>query len=141
MVSMPSEAAIDAQLVQNLVEARMDVMRINCAHDGLAEWVAMVDNLRRAEQTLGWSCRVAMDLAGPKLRTGALRASGRVQRLARQRDCFGRLARPGRVWLTLAEAAEPTPLVIVPATGGRGFSRSGAQAPLMFFEISGIAAG
>jgi hypothetical protein len=28
-------------------------------------------------------------------------------------------------------------LVIVPATGGRGFSRSGAQAPLILFEISG----
>ncbi len=109
MVTMPSEAATDAQLVQNLVEAGMDVMRINCAHDGPAEWAAMVDNLRRAEQTLGWSCRVAMDLAGPKLRTGTLRASGRVQRLAPQRDCFGRLARPGRVWLTPAEAAEPTP--------------------------------
>jgi len=109
MVSLPSEAATDAQLVQNLVEAGMDLMRINCAHDGPVEWAAIVDNLGRAEQTLGWSCRVAMDLAGPKSRTGALRASGRVQRLARQRDCVGRLARPGRVWLTPAEAAEPTP--------------------------------
>jgi hypothetical protein len=32
-------------------------------------------------------------------------------------------------------------LVIVPATGGRGFSRFGAQAPLILFEISGIATG
>ncbi len=46
MVSMPSEAATDAQLVRNLVEVGMDVMRINCAHDGPAEWAAMVDNLR-----------------------------------------------------------------------------------------------
>ncbi|AUB85284.1 pyruvate kinase [Candidatus Thiodictyon syntrophicum] len=109
MVTMPSEAATDAQLVQDLLDAGMDVMRINCAHDGPAEWAAMVENLRRAEQSRGRSCRVAMDLAGPKLRTGALRASGRVQRLAPQRDCFGRLTRPGRVWLTPAEAAEPRP--------------------------------
>jgi pyruvate kinase len=110
MVTMPSEAATDAQLVQDLVAAGMDVMRINCAHDGPEAWTAMVENLRRAEQALGRNCRVAMDLAGPKLRTGALHASGRVQRLAPQRDCFGRLAQPGRVWLTPAEAAEPTPL-------------------------------
>ena len=109
MVTMPSEAATDAQLVHDLVAAGMDVMRINCAHDGPAVWAAMVENLRRAEQALGRSCRVAMDLAGPKLRTGALRATGRVQRLAPQRDCFGRLARPGRVWLTPAEAVEPMP--------------------------------
>jgi pyruvate kinase len=69
----------------------------------------MVENLRRAERTLGRTCRVDMDLAGPKLRTGVLRASGRVQRLAPDRDCFGRLTRPGRVWLTPAEAVEPAP--------------------------------
>jgi hypothetical protein len=32
-------------------------------------------------------------------------------------------------------------LVIIPATGGRGFSRSSAQAPLILFEISGNATG
>lgn len=109
MVSMPSEAATDAQLVHDLLEAGMDVMRINCAHDCRDAWAAMVENLRRAERTLGRTCRVDMDLAGPKLRTGALRASGRVQRLAPDRDCFGRLTRPGRVWLTPSEAVEPTP--------------------------------
>jgi pyruvate kinase len=110
MVSMPSEAATDAKLVHDLLEAGMDVMRINCAHDSPEDWAAMVENLRRAERTLGRTCRVDMDLAGPKLRTGALRASGRVQRLAPDRDCFGRLTRPGRVWLTPAEAVEPTPV-------------------------------
>ena len=32
-------------------------------------------------------------------------------------------------------------MVIVPATGGRGFSRSGVQEPLFFSKISGIATG
>jgi len=32
-------------------------------------------------------------------------------------------------------------LGIVPATGGRGFSRFSAQATLILFEISGIATG
>lgn len=34
MVTMPSEAASDARLVYDLLLAGMDVMRINCAHDG-----------------------------------------------------------------------------------------------------------
>ncbi|MBK1646188.1 pyruvate kinase [Thiocapsa imhoffii] len=109
MVTMPSEAAWDAQLVQDLLIAGMDVMRINCAHDGPDAWLAMVENLRRAERIVGRNCRVQADLAGPKLRTGAIRASGRVMRLAPERDVFGRIARPARIWLTTAAAAEPTP--------------------------------
>ncbi|NCC27802.1 MAG: pyruvate kinase [Gammaproteobacteria bacterium] len=109
MVTMPSEAASDAQLVQDLLVAGMDVMRINCAHDGPDAWFAMVENLRRAERIVGRNCRVQADLAGPKLRTGAIRASGRVKRLAPDRDVFGRIARPARIWLTTAAAAEPTP--------------------------------
>ncbi|MFZ0790481.1 MAG: pyruvate kinase, partial [Chromatiaceae bacterium] len=78
MVTMPSEAATDSKLVQDLLGAGMDVMRINCAHDGPAEWSAMVENLRQAERALGRSCRVQADLAGPKLRTGPIRPIGRV---------------------------------------------------------------
>ncbi len=47
-------------------------MRINCAHDDARAWLRMIEHLRRAEQLLGKSCRVVMDLAGPKLRTGTL---------------------------------------------------------------------
>jgi len=36
----------------------MDVMRINCAHDGPEAWAAMVENLRRAERSLGRTWRV-----------------------------------------------------------------------------------
>ena len=109
MVTMPSEAASDPRLVEDLVMAGMDVMRINCAHDNPDVWAAMVENLRRAEQTVGRGCRIEADLAGPKLRTGPIRASGRVMRLAPKRDVFGRLVRAGRAWLTPADAAEPAP--------------------------------
>ncbi|NCC30243.1 MAG: pyruvate kinase, partial [Gammaproteobacteria bacterium] len=109
MVTMPSEAASDAQLVQDLLLAGMDVMRINCAHDGPEAWLAMVENLRRAERVVGRNCRVQADLAGPKLRTGAIRASGRVKRLVPDRDVFGCIVRPARIWLTAASAVETTP--------------------------------
>ncbi len=109
MVTMPSEAATDPQLVKDLLLAGMDVMRINCAHDGPAAWRAMVENLRQAERAVGRHCRVQADLAGPKLRTGRLQTVGRVLRLAPRRDPFGRLMAPGRVWLTPADRSEPAP--------------------------------
>ncbi len=99
MVTMPSEAATNPRLVQDLLTAGMDVMRINCAHDGPDAWAAMVENLRLAERAVGRSCRVQADLAGPKLRTGGIKASGRVTKLNPLRDAFGRLAIAGRIAL------------------------------------------
>ena len=72
MVTMPSEAATDYDLVRDLVLRGMDCMRINWAHDGPAAWSGMVRNLRRAVKETGRPCKIAMDLAGPKLRTGPM---------------------------------------------------------------------
>ncbi|MEY6433931.1 pyruvate kinase [Thioalkalicoccus limnaeus] len=109
MVTMPSEAAADGRLLQDLLRAGMDVMRINCAHDGPREWAAMVANLREAERVVGRSCRVQADLAGPKLRTGRIASSGRVVRIAPRRDHFGRVSAPARVALLPATADVPPP--------------------------------
>ncbi len=67
MVTMPGEAASDARLVQDLLVAGMDVMRINCAHDGPEQWAAMVENLRQAERSVGRKRKVQADLAGPEV--------------------------------------------------------------------------
>ncbi|HBG95468.1 MAG TPA: pyruvate kinase [Chromatiaceae bacterium] len=100
MVTMPSEAACNPQLVQDLLAAGMDCMRINCAHDGPDAWAAMVENLRMAEKALGRGCRIQADLGGPKLRTGAIAPSGRVTKIKPQRDTYGRVVIGGRVWIT-----------------------------------------
>jgi pyruvate kinase len=63
MVTMPSEAATNYGLVRDLLNAGMDVMRINCAHDDSLAWQGMIENLRRAKQETGRRCRVLMDLA------------------------------------------------------------------------------
>ena len=100
MVTMPSEAATDARLVHDLLEAGMDIMRINCAHDGPDAWLEMIRHLREAERTLGRSCKVYADLAGPKLRTGAIGAAGRLAEFKVKRDVRGLVTAPARIWLT-----------------------------------------
>ena len=100
MVTMPSEAEDDYLLVQNLLQQGMDCMRINCAHDDAAAWLRMIEHLRRAEKKLGRSCRIVMDLAGPKLRTGPIEPGPAVDRIRPCRDIFGRVTAPARVWLT-----------------------------------------
>ena len=109
MVTMPGSAADDGQLVHDLLAGGMDCARINCAHDDAATWTRIIENLRRAERALGRNCKVAMDLAGPKLRTGPLEPGPQVLRIRPTRDVFGRVVAPARIWLTLDAAPRPAP--------------------------------
>jgi pyruvate kinase len=72
VVTIPTEAADDPELCGRLVEAGMDVARINGAHDDPPTWEKMVSNLRRAAARAGSPLRILMDLAGPKLRIDEL---------------------------------------------------------------------
>lgn len=109
MVTMPGEAADNYTLVHTLLQQGMDCMRINCAHDDATAWLRMLEHLRRAEQSLGRSCRVVMDLAGPKLRTGPLEPGPAVVRIRPRRDVYGRVTTPARVWLTAESSPCPPP--------------------------------
>ena len=106
MVTLPSEAATDPDLVRGLVERGMNIARINCAHDDAPAWCAMARHVRAAAVSLGAPCLVAMDLAGPKLRTGPLEPGPRVIKLHPQRNALGQVVAAARAWLTSTE--EPT---------------------------------
>ncbi len=107
MVTMPSEAATDYRLVSDLVANGMDCMRINCAHDHQDAWAAMVEHLRRARTEHNRSCRVIMDLPGPKLRTGPIEPVPGVVKWKPRRDRYGKVTAPARIWLTPLEHPEP----------------------------------
>jgi len=109
MVTMPTEAATDYRLVRRLLEGGMDCARINCAHDGPGEWARMIAHLRRAERALGRRCRIEMDLAGPKIRTGAIRPGPSVLKLRPERDALGKVTAPGVVELVPVGGARPSP--------------------------------
>ena len=48
MVTLPSEAAQNPNLTDQLVAAGMDTARINCAHDRQSDWMAMINHLKEA---------------------------------------------------------------------------------------------
>jgi pyruvate kinase len=109
LVTMPEEAASDYHLVRELVRGGMDAARINCAHDGPAEWGRMIAHIRQAEQETGRRCRVEMDLAGPKIRTGPIRPGAPVVKVRPKRDPFGRVVTPASVWLVPAHDHRSAP--------------------------------
>ena len=62
--------------------AKAGIMRINCAHDDQDAWARMIEGLDGAAKKTGRRMKVLMDLAGPKIRTGAIRESGGPKRIA-----------------------------------------------------------
>lgn len=78
MVTLPREAASEPAVVAEFAAAGMDVARINCAHETPDEWAAMAANVRAAPGSIP----IAMDLAGPKLRTGPVLPSRKRKRAA-----------------------------------------------------------
>ncbi len=70
MVTLSSEAAVDRSIISGLLDAGMDVARINCSHDGPEVWAGMKQILAEEAALRKRHCPIYMDLAGPKLRTG-----------------------------------------------------------------------
>jgi pyruvate kinase len=139
MVTMPSEASEDYLLVRELLDWGMNCMRINCAHDDPFAWGRMVANLRRAEQDVGKSCRILMDLGGPKLRTGPIEPGARVLKWRPHRDALGRVTAPARIWLVPEEHPAPPPATAdgcLPVRG-RGLARLSVGDRLQFTDTRG----
>lgn len=112
MVTMPSEAAHDFELVRELIASGMDCMRINCAHDDVNAWTGMVANLQRANDELQRECRVEMDLTGPKLRTGSVDPNSQIVKWRPERDVRGQVTAPAQIWLTPIESPEQPPSLV-----------------------------
>ncbi len=98
MVTLPSEAADQPALVRAMVEAGMDVARVNCAHDGPLAWARMIAHVRSAAREAGRQVLVSMDLPGPKLRTGGITDGPAVGRARVTRDDSGATTAPARIW-------------------------------------------
>lgn len=100
MVTQPLQAAEDANLIFGMAERGMDVIRINCAHDGEEDWLTIINNAKSLDQKDG--IKITMDLAGPKIRTGAIENGAHVLRIKAKRDDLGRTTSPAKLFF-LAE--------------------------------------
>ncbi|MCU0393245.1 MAG: pyruvate kinase [Thermoflexibacter sp.] len=101
MVTLPSEAAENEDLVEKMLLAGMDTARINCAHDDANVWSKIIQNVRKVAFRYNRECKIMMDLAGPKLRTGKLSKELKFLKLSPQRNLSG-------------QVSEPTPLFLFP---------------------------
>jgi pyruvate kinase len=99
MVTLPSETANDYTLVKDMLLTGMNCARINCAHDDPKVWLRIIDQISHARRETGHHCCILMDLAGPKLRTGAIALAPAVLKWRPRRDANGQIVTPARIWL------------------------------------------
>ncbi|MFD2099745.1 pyruvate kinase [Flagellimonas iocasae] len=99
MVTQPTESAYDYEKVLAMVQNGMDCARVNCAHDGPEVWEAIIKNVRKAAKECGTEVKIAMDLAGPKVRTGAIQSGPKVKKFKPKRDEFGKVTAAAKIEL------------------------------------------
>lgn len=96
MVTFDTGLAADYDRVKALVQAGMNVARINCAHDDPTVWSDMIEQVRKASRATGHPCKIYLDLAGPKIRTQLL---GKGRKKSRMKVKKGE-----KIWLCEPEA-------------------------------------
>ncbi len=99
LVTLPSEAANDYSLVKRMLLTGMDCARINCAHDDEEAWLKMIKNIERACVETHKDCKVLMDLAGPKLRTGEISAESSVLKIKPKKNNYGCVVSPVKIFI------------------------------------------
>jgi len=72
-------ASRDPRILKKLLEAGMDVARLNFSHGSHSEHQATMQTLRRTAQGLKKTIAILADLQGPKIRTGPLASATPVQ--------------------------------------------------------------
>jgi pyruvate kinase len=139
MVTMPGEAADDPQLIRELLLSGMDCMRINAAHDDMTAWDRMLRHLDDARAATGRACRVVIDVAGPKIRTGPVQPTTPVVRWKPARDRFGRVSAPARIWLTSYDQTHlpPEPAQAVLPVSHEWLARLRADDVIKLFDARG----
>ena len=117
IVATIGPASREPEVLARLVDAGMDVARLNYSHGTLDEHAETAERVRAAASLAGRPVAILQDLPGPKLRIGPLR-DGIVELTAGETVTFecgtdeeGDAHRMSVSWRELAEALEPDAIV------------------------------
>ncbi|KAF5743464.1 Pyruvate kinase family protein isoform 1 [Tripterygium wilfordii] len=110
MVTVGYEAIESETLVADLLKAGTSIIRINCAHGNPSVWSEIIRRVKECSQMLEKPCRILMDLAGPKLRTGKLKPGPCVMKISPKKNAAGKVIFPAQVWLSHKGASFPSHL-------------------------------
>jgi len=117
IVATIGPASREPEVLLQLVEAGMDVARLNFSHGSLEEHSETAERVREAAGRTGRPVAILQDLPGPKLRIGALRDGvaelnpGQVVTFECGSDAIGDARHMSVTWKGLAAALEPNEII------------------------------
>lgn len=107
-------ATTDRSTMTSMIEAGMDVARLNFSHGCHEDHRQMFDTLKQAQEDVGGHIGIIADLQGPKIRTGALKGGepvklekGRTVQIISDPDKEGNAERIYTTYAALAEDVSP----------------------------------
>lgn len=107
MVTVGAEVLDNDELITDIIKAGATIIRINCAHGDPSLWSEIIRRVKKSSQMLESPCRVLMDLAGPKLRTGRLTPGPCVMKISPKKSPTGEVIYPAQVWLCHPNSGSP----------------------------------
>ncbi|KAL7106949.1 hypothetical protein ACP275_06G023500 [Erythranthe tilingii] len=107
MATVGEEAVENDTHIPDLINSGTTIFRINCAHGDPELWSEIIRMVKQCSQHLEKPCRILMDLAGPKLRTGTLKDGPCVVKISPRKNAFGSMIRPAQVWIGPRGAGPP----------------------------------
>ncbi|PIA34648.1 hypothetical protein AQUCO_03700139v1 [Aquilegia coerulea] len=107
MVTVGREATENDTLLSDLLRAGATLFRINCAYGDPSVWSEIIRRAKKSSQMLEKPCRILMDLAGPKLRTGSMEVGPSVLKISPKKNASGYVIFPAQVWLSQPGSGPP----------------------------------
>ncbi len=136
IVATLGPASGDPETVRALVEAGLDVARINFSHGDESSWTRAVHSIRRAQAETGKPVAILGDLQGPKIRIGSVPDGTEIARGERVDVLVGSNAGAEYDGACLTISCNYAALVDEVETGGRVYLRDG-ELDLLIEEIVG----
>ncbi|XP_051143002.1 plastidial pyruvate kinase 4, chloroplastic [Andrographis paniculata] len=141
MATVGQEALEIETQISDLISSGTTIFRINCAHGNPELWSKIIATIRRCSQHLEKPCKILMDLAGPKLRTGKLPDGPSVAKISPKRNAFGGVIRPAQVWLSAPGTGPPpahlSPDVVLQVDGQEFLSKLKVDDSVRFRDARG----
>ncbi len=76
IVATLGPASDELYILERMLQAGMDVARLNFSHGTYKHFTQIISNLRKASKRTGYNVAILQDLQGPKIRTGNLPKEG-----------------------------------------------------------------
>ena len=136
IVATLGPASSDPETVLELVNAGLDVARINFSHGNEDSWSQAVDSVRRAQAQTGKPVAILGDLQGPKIRIGSVPDATEITRGEQVDIIVGSDADASRDDARLTVSCSYAALVDEVEVGGRVYLRDG-ELDLLVEQIDG----